>query len=300
MSSNNIILIPSTNSDAQITGIFSDFFVISSATESLDSDIVVWDFNNVVNMHPLLSVSLALYAKFCDKQIEVINARPKMEGYLEDIHFKDIAKIASETALLNVEQMYHDKAYIPICSFSADDDHIQQTLQKLIQKQSKADGIATPLSYILGELICNIAQHAEVDNVFSFSEYTDNDDTLNVCIADNGIGIFGSYIKTNKYLSEVGDNDADALKIANEGYSTKNLPTAENRGFGIYTSRNMLVKGLHGAFYMMSGSALQISEFGKLDRFLELPANVEWQGTLIFLKIPCKSQPNFVYTDYLE
>lgn len=181
-----------------------------------------------------------------------------------------------------------------------DDDNAQQILQRIIQKQSGAEGIATSLSYILGELICNIAQHAETDKVFFFSEHTESDDVLNICIADNGIGIYGSYVQANRYLSEVGDSDADALKIANEGYSTKNLPAAENRGFGISTSRNMLVKGLHGAFYMMSGSALQISEFAKPDKFLELPANVEWQGTLIFLKVPCKAQPGFVYTDYLE
>lgn len=300
MSNNNIILIPSTNSEDLITGVFSNFFVISSATETLDSDVVVWDFNNVANMHPLFSVSLALYAKFCDKQIEIINARPKIERYLEDIRFKDIADVTTESTLSNVELKYKDKSYIPICSFRANDDKAQQTLQKLIQKQSKADDITTPLSYILGELICNIAQHAEVNDVFFYSEYTASDDSINICIADNGIGIFGSYVKANKYLAEVGDNDADALKIANEGYSTKNLPAAENRGFGISTSRNMLVKGLHGGFYMMSGSALQISEFGKPDKFLELPTNVEWQGTLIFLRIPCKAQPNFVYTDYLE
>lgn len=300
MSSNNIILIPSTNSDTQITGVFSNFFVISSATEALGNDVVVWDFNNVDDIHPLLSVSLALYSNSCDKQIEIINARPKIEKYLEEIHFKDIVNVSPESTLSEVELAYSDKAYTPICSFGADDDKAQQALQKLIQKQSAADRIATPLSYILGELICNIAQHAEVNNVLFFSEYTHSEDTLNICIADNGIGIFGSYVKANKYLSEVGDNDADALRIANEGYSTKNLPSAENRGFGISTSRNMLVKGLHGAFYMMSGSALQISEFGKTDKFIELPANVEWQGTLIFLRIPCKPQADFIYTDYLE
>lgn len=300
MLDNNIILIPSTHSDAQITRVFSNFFVISSATEAMENHFIVWDFNNVDNIHPLLSVSLALYAHFCRKHIEIINARTKIGTYLKDIHFKEIINITSEATLQNIIKLYNYKAYIPICSFKADDDNVQQHLQKLIQKQSNAGGITTMLSYTLGELICNIAQHAEVDNVLLFSEYIDKDNSLNICIADNGIGIYGSYIKANKYLSEVGDNDADALKIANEGYSTKNLPNTENRGFGISTSKNMLVKGLHGAFYMMSGNALQISEFNKPDRFLELPTNVEWQGTLIFLKIPCKAPSNFIYTDYLE
>lgn len=300
MSSNNVILIPSTNSNAQINGVFSNFFVISSATEAMDSNVIVWDFNNVESIHPLFSASLSLYANFCDKHIEVINAKPIIEQYLNDIHFEHILDIRSNDILCDIDNSYTVKAYIPICSFPADSDYIQQRLQTIIQNQSKSEGIATPLSYILGELICNIAQHAETDKVFFFSEYTENDNAFNICIADKGIGIFGSYVKNDKYISKIGDSDADALKIANEGYSTKNLPDAENRGFGISTSKNMLVKGLGGAFYMMSGSALQISETGKTDRFLELPKNVEWQGTLIYLKFPCKAKSSFTYTDYLE
>lgn len=38
-------------------------------------------------------------------------------------------------------------------------------------------------------------------------------------------------------IEEIGDNEAEALKFANEGYSTKNLPEAENRGFGISSTK---------------------------------------------------------------
>lgn len=49
------------------------------------------------------------------------------------------------------------------------------------------------------------------------------------------------------------------LQAANRGISTKNLPEAENRGYGITTSRNMLVKGLGGTFLMMSGDAVYMN-----------------------------------------
>jgi len=49
-------------------------------------------------------------------------------------------------------------------------------------------------------------------------------------------------------IEEIGDNEAEALKFANEGYSTKNLPEAENRGFGISSTKSMIVEGLGGAF----------------------------------------------------
>ena len=60
------------------------------------------------------------------------------------------------------------------------------------------------------------------------------------------------------------------MQAANRGISTKNLPEAENRGFGIVTSKRMLVNGLGGYFLMLSGSALHIKN-QTIDNFFELP-----------------------------
>lgn len=49
-------------------------------------------------------------------------------------------------------------------------------------------------------------------------------------------------------MDEINGNDAEALRLANEGKSTKNLPNAENRGYGISSSKEMLSDGLHGSF----------------------------------------------------
>ena len=45
------------------------------------------------------------------------------------------------------------------------------------------------------------------------------------------------------------NDDIDAMEaVINYQVSTKNLPGAENRGFGIRTSREMLVNGLGGEY----------------------------------------------------
>lgn len=90
------------------------------------------------------------------------------------------------------------------------------------------------------------------------------------------------------------------MRLANEGFSTKNLPEAENRGFGISTSRNMVVKGLGGTFSVLSGNALQLSSAGHENLFLQLPQEVEWQGTMVFMQLPGKARRGFRYVDYLE
>ena len=52
--------------------------------------------------------------------------------------------------------------------------------------------------------------------------------------------------------------DMEAIKAANRGLSSKNLPDAENRGFGIRTSKQMLIHGLGGQYLMISGSSLYL------------------------------------------
>ena len=153
---------------------------------------------------------------------------------------------------------YIDRSYIPVCKFSlcnSNVDALQSVLQKVIEKQSRADSkITTPLSYFLGELICNMLQHSYGQYGYIFSQYLNKrENSIDLILADDGITIYGSYVNSGRYVDLIGDNEAEALKLANEGYSTKDLPETENRGFGISTSKSMLVNGLGGSFFMLSG-----------------------------------------------
>ena len=78
-----------------------------------------------------------------------------------------------------------------------------------------------------------------------------------------------------------------ALILANEGYSTKNRPEAENRGYGISTSKKMLVEGMKGSFFMLSGGAFHRYEAGTND-YIDLKGKFSWNGTIILLRIPVK------------
>ena len=89
------------------------------------------------------------------------------------------------------------------------------------------------------------------------------------------------------------------MKLANDGYSTKNRPEAENRGYGISTSKEMLVNGMKGAFYMISGGAFHRYENGA-NEYVALTDIFCWKGTLVLLKIPVDLPADFNYIDYLE
>lgn len=160
-------------------------------------------------------------------------------------------------------------------------------LKDIVQEQnSSAIGkLNSPLVYLLDELICNIQQHAQTDYGFAFIGNNTEEDCVEIVIADAGITIYGSYVSAQKYLELVGNSDAEALDLAQKGYSTKNLPDAENRGYGISSNIRMVVEGLHGEFAVLSGNALLLHLKNK-NKILALPRNIDFKGTMIIVRFP--------------
>lgn len=176
---------------------------------------------------------------------------------------------------------------------------MQEILQRLILEQSKAaEGLITPLAFFLGELICNMTQHSRGEYGYVYSQYLRREGCINLVLADDGITVFGSYVKSNKYLEDIDGNDATALRLACEGKSTKDRPLAESRGFGLSTSKKMLVEGLHGSFFMLSGGAFhRHNDTGSA--YINLPKNIYWNGTIILMKIPTVIPKDFNYIRYI-
>lgn len=168
----------------------------------------------------------------------------------------------------------------------------------LISKDPRIQNCKIILSYILDELICNIQQHAGVKQGYICATKNQVTDTIDICLADFGITILGSYIKVGRYLDMIGDNAAEALCIAKDGYSTKNRPEAENRGYGISSNVKMIAKGLHGTVAILSGNAIMITS-GESVQIASLPEEIEWQGTCIVIRIPIEVPKNFSLYDYI-
>ena len=84
-----------------------------------------------------------------------------------------------------------------------------------------------------------------------------HEDYLTICIADNGIGIHGAYMRSGKsqLIRFIGNDHAESLRYATKGFSSKNLPDNESRGYGISTNLDMVVNGLGGDFFLLSGLA---------------------------------------------
>lgn len=61
----------------------------------------------------------------------------------------------------------------------------------------------------------------------------------------------------------------------------------------------MLVEGLKGSFFELSGGAFYRYE-GGAENYVILPKTIFWNGTIILMKIPVNAPDEFDYHKYLE
>lgn len=296
-----VVKIPNVSRDERIGSAFNHLFRVIDQTECAEE--VVWDFADTSFFHPFFLAPLSIYKNRCDKRIQLANISSLMRSYLDLVCFENFFCSADNQRLNDSLLSYMEKTYIPICRFDLQYDNVddmQSIVQDIIERQSKASSkIKTPLSYFLGELICNITQHSKGRFGYVFSQYLSKEKCINICIADDGITVYGSYVRTQKYLQLIGNSEAEALKMANEGYSTKDLPESESRGYGISSSKRMLVEGLGGSFFMLSGGAFHRHDVAG-SVYIGLPKSINWNGTIILMKIPVDVPDEFNYIEYVS
>ena len=273
--------------------------IMNQIESSTDESIAV-DFSRTRFISPVFALSLIVYLSRCGRKVTFCN----VHDYLEVIGLASGGVRPDnmrKSEFLAMMEGYAKKTYIPIIDFPAraDSDEkeaILSIVESIIIRQLKIpSNVATGLKYMMEETVDNITEHSDSDRGFIFAQAYPQKKYLDLCIADQGITLLGSYKKLpdNEIVS-----DLEAIKAANRGISSKNLPDAENRGYGIYTSKRMLVDGLGGQHLMLSGANFYLKRPG-FDSFYSLPENLRWNGTIIALRIPYMS-PEFNYVKYIE
>ena len=285
--------------DRLIDGLTPVVWIMDQMEKSVDQEVTI-DFSDTRFISPVFALSLIVYLTRCGKQIAFTN----VFDYLERIGL-GIGGIKPDTMrqteFLAELEKYTSKTYIPIIDFAAgrnsDAKEIVSSIVEnmIIQQLNIQSNVANGLKYMIDETLDNITEHSESDRGYIFAQAYPTKGFLDVCIADRGVSLLGSYEKLpdNEILS-----DMEAIKAANRGLSSKNLPDAENRGFGIRTSKQMLIHGLGGQYLMISGSSLYLKSCN-LDTFYSMPHGLRWNGTIVALRIPYHSS-SFNYINYIE
>lgn len=193
----------------------------------------------------------------------------------------------------------HGTDGIPVISFPAlgERTDVRNALTSAIESFVVSEAgltscIATAFRYVADEIIDNITEHA--DTPLGYLNASWDGAFLTVCIADGGKTIYGSYL--DKSMEGI-TSDQAALHAAVLGVSTKNRPGAENRGFGISTSVDMVIRGLDSAMIILSGRGLLIRTRERND-FTELPEPIYMPGTLVCYTLPVQKEGFSIY-DYI-
>lgn len=174
---------------------------------------------------------------------------------------------------------------------------INENIASLCSLNDKIKNIKQSISYFLSEITDNMQQHANTDFGYIYTKYNYIDNQIEIVLADGGMSIYGSYINANKFIDNIKNSDILAVGIAKEGYSTKDRPEAENRGYGLSSNIKMITQGLKGDFAIMSGNALYVSS---IDKLIELPKQVDWKGTLVLAIIPTDIPSAFNFYNYIN
>ena len=289
--------------------------IVSNETKDLKS--IIEDFENLVNLvngnienkifdfskitwitpHKtifLTSVFHNLIETNCD--METLNS------YLKTIHFPNGLLVDNVENYREHYIKFENKNYSPILKLKIDntkdnidlrDEVIKDFISHISNLINLKSNYIGGIRYILSELFDNIFEHSESDYAFLTFQNYPNLKKIEICISDIGIGILGSYKKTNSSLEKNFSDiitDLDALKSATEGKSTKSV----ERGFGIHTSRNIISEGFKGYILYQSGNALAIN-----DSIFE--SNSYIRGVIFVMNIPYDNIDNqFSIYNFLE
>lgn len=283
-----------------ISGLQETIKIIDRINKCKD-DTITLTFNEKSFVTPLFILPLLVYKRTIKKDILFQNE----STYIDTIQF---IEEGLKSDLMEVEDFishikkYSYKTFIPIISFTTNQEGsrkrsaVLSAVSDLLRNQLQlSTNVLTGIKYLIEENIDNIIEHSESDYGYIFCQYYPNKGYLDICIADNGITLLGSYKKINE--KNIVDH-LSAMQAANSGISTKNLPDAENRGYGIKTSRAMLIGGLSGNYLMLSGNALYLKT-PAFEDYINLPAQITLQGTVVAMRIPYQNN-KFNYIEWVE
>lgn len=259
------------------------------------------DLSDVEFVTPTFALPFLVFADGYVKDISMSNA----SSYLRSIHFE--SRGVDSGAMRPTEfaafiECYSRKRFVPIVRFPAqktrisDRDRILSAVENILVKQTGwKSNVTHGIKYMLSEMADNISEHSRSEYGYIFAQCYPTYGYADICLGDAGITVLGSYqLADNNEIQ----TDIEALKAANKGLSTKNLPESENRGYGLITSREMLVSGLGGQYLMLSGDAVYV-DTPNGGGYIEIPGGIRFKGTVIALRLPYRND-KFSYLNYLE
>lgn len=278
--------------------------IVSQIPQDIDKTKITFDLSGITFTFPLLVTCITALKKSLEVNgaiVQVSGVEHSVATYLNTIQFLAPFNCLTTSNWEVAFKRYVPKTYLPITLIhtGVTNSKVRESLQTIFSQITKNQlnlntTLYTAFSYILGEFIDNIDQHSLAPFGYIMVQHYPRLGFMQLCIVDTGTGILQSYLR-NKIPHIT--THAEALKQALNGKTTKIHDI--DRGFGISTSRKMLVQGLGGEFFLMSGNALFVYT-KEHEQIVELDVKASWNGTILALTIPTEAPAEFNYLSYVE
>lgn len=300
---NHLITVRNPGDDKIGSSFLSLFDVLEKLSKVEAGDKLAMNLRKVSFIHPFLILPICTILKHpklntCEVEYEY---NKDTGSYLNTIHFPHGFNPLTFGNWIEYLSRFQSKTYLPICQIPASvkdvevREHLLTVFENILLRQLNIAGqMISVIKYLIGEAIDNIVDHADVLNGWIMVQNYTQKGFLDICITESGIGLLGSY---EKFRFPAIKSDVKAMEQAINGNSTKQI--TETRGYGIDTSRRMLVEGLKGEYFLLSGSAMYVYT-NVFEQIIPLNRNTYWPGTMLSLRIPKTVPVGFNYSNYLE
>jgi len=278
-----------------------------SKISGIQDEEIILDFSQAKMLNPFFLCGLTCVIRQLQnsgKKITLNHDRNfNISSYLSTILFPSTFSPSKDKSALDFLNKYNQKTYIPIISFKTGysnnytlmREDILNAISQLLKNQLKfSEKERRPLSYFLDELTNNINDHSDAREGYVFAQFYPNSNYLDLCICDAGKGIYQSFLDNPKFNPV---NEIEAIQLALSGNSTKDRPEA--RGFGISTTRNMLVNGLKGILFLWSGNTAFLQAVNR-EAIVNIAENGYFQGTFVALRLPTIIPGEFDFYKFVE
>ena len=292
-----ILPIPTSTTDNVGASVFKLMQLSKMVNESTDN-LIVLDFCNTKFQFSCFLAGLFVLCKGWEskgKTVTKVNIHENISNYLEVVNFHDGFNPMSEQDL----SYFYRKTFTPLFVFSTNAairENCIDAVLNIVFGQTKLTGAdcRNVIDYFITELTNNVADHSESENGIVFTQAYPSKGFMDITIADYGVGVFESYNKTDKFNPQT---EVEAIEMAVNGCSTKDRPIS--RGFGISGSRNLLVDGLNGQFWLWSGENIFIHKEGLKD-IIRVENGADLKGCYLNLRLPLDITLKGNFYDYIS
>lgn len=192
-----IITIANPRDDSMGASITSLVDVLEQWNAVSENEAITVDLSNITFVHPFFILPICVLVSEEADRVQEIRSNSRINSYLQTILFPSGFDALHTENWKEILSRYSQKSYMPICKIPSElatadirEDLLTTFENILLNKLNLKGQIISVVKYVISEAIDNIVEHADSRNGWIMVQNYSQKGYLDVCIADNGLGLF--------------------------------------------------------------------------------------------------------------